>query len=89
MADQKNTNQVVRELKQLDAKEPNPSSLNIRELRGRCVNEELHILSIRQPPPGPIRVHSTVQNSVKNICLALPINQSTTALFSTTLLLSS
>ena len=42
MADQKNTNQVVRELKWLDAKEPDPSLLNLRQLRGRNVNEELH-----------------------------------------------
>ena len=40
MAEQRNTNKVVRELKQLDAKEPDPSLLNIRELRGRNVNED-------------------------------------------------
>ena len=75
MAHQKNANQVVRELKQLDAKEPDPSLLNVRELRGRNANEELHIPSIRQLPPGPICVHSTVQNIEKNICLPPPINQ--------------
>ena len=32
MAEQKNTNQVVWEVKQLDMKEPDPSLLNIREL---------------------------------------------------------
>ena len=42
MTDEKNSNQVVRELKWLDVKEPDPSSSNIRELRGRNVNEELH-----------------------------------------------
>ena len=44
MADQKNSNQVVRELKWLDGKEPDPSILNIWELRGRNVNEKLHVL---------------------------------------------
>ena len=43
-------NPVPRELKWLDAKEPDPSLLNVRELRGRSANEELHIPSIRQPP---------------------------------------
>ena len=43
-------NQVARELKQLNAKEPDPSSLNVRELRGRSVIEKLHTPSIRQPP---------------------------------------
>ena len=52
MTHQKNTNQVVRELKWLDAKEPDPSSLNVRELKGRNVNEELHTPSVRQQPPG-------------------------------------
>ena len=51
-------NQVVRELKQLDAEEPDPSSLNVRELRGRSVNEELHTPSIRQPTLGLIHMHS-------------------------------
>ena len=53
--------QVNRELKRLDAKEPDPSSLNIREQRGRSINEELHMSSIRQPPPGPICVHGVIQ----------------------------
>ena len=52
MADQKNSNQVVRELKQLDVRESYHSSLNVRELRGRDVNEELHTPSIRQPTPA-------------------------------------
>ena len=38
MAEQ--NNQVARELKWLDAKEPDPSLLNVRELRGRSVIEE-------------------------------------------------
>ena len=71
-------NQVATELKWLDAKELDPSSLNIRELRGRCVNEELHTPSIRQPPPGPICVHGAIQNlKVNGMCLPPPINQST------------
>ena len=44
MAEQ--NNRVARELKQLDAKESDPSSLNVRELRGRSLNVDLHILSI-------------------------------------------
>ena len=56
MADQKNSNKVVRELKWLDAKEPDPTSLNVRKLTGRNVKQELHTPSIRQPPPGPICV---------------------------------
>ena len=62
MAEKKNSNQVVRELKWLDVKEHYPSSLNISELRGRNVNEELHTPSIWQPPQGPIY---TVQNLEK------------------------
>ena len=46
MTDQKNSNQVVRELKQLDAKEPDPSKINVWKLRGRNVNDELHTPSI-------------------------------------------
>ena len=76
MAEQ--NNQVARELKWLDAKEPGPSSLNVRELRGRIVNEELHIPSIRQPPPGLICVHGATQDSnINGICLPPPIHQST------------
>ena len=48
MAEQ--NNQVARELKWLDTKEPYPSSLNVRKLRGRSANGELQIPSIRQPP---------------------------------------
>ena len=62
MADQKNSNQVARELKWLDAKEPDPSLLNVRELRGRNVSEELHTPCIRHSSSGQIHVHSTVQN---------------------------
>ena len=67
MTDQQNSNQIVREFKQLDVKEPDPSSLNVRELRGRNISKELHTPSIRQPPPGPIHLHGTVQNLVKRI----------------------
>ena len=61
MEDQKNSNQVVRELKWLDVKEPDLSIINIQELRGRNVNEELHASSIRPLPPGPVYVQGTVQ----------------------------
>ena len=47
MADQKNSKQVVRELKWLNANKPDPSSINGRELRGRNVNEELHTPTMR------------------------------------------
>ena len=53
MRNQKNSNQVVTEMKWLDSKEPDPSSLNVRELRGRNVSEELHTPSIRQLLPRP------------------------------------
>ena len=43
-------------------KELDPTSLNVRELRGMSVNEELHIPSIRQPPPDPICVYGAIQN---------------------------
>ena len=61
MTDQKYSNQVVRELKWLNAKEPDPSIINVPELRGRNVNEEICIPSIRQPPPGPICIQGTTQ----------------------------
>ena len=84
MAEQ--NNQVARQLKWLDVKEPDPSSLNVRELRGRSVNEDLHTPSIRQPPPGPIHVHGAIQNStVHGICLPPPINQIIPALVSSIL----
>ena len=76
MAEWKNANQVVRELKQLDGKDPDPHSLNVRELRGRNDNEELHPPSIRQPPPGLIHVHSTVQNFRKETYLPPTANRS-------------
>ena len=85
MTDQKNSNQVVRELKWLDVKEPDPYLLNVRELRGRNVNTELHTPSIRQSAPGPIHAQSTVQNLEKNIWLPLPISESIPALVSTIL----
>ena len=50
MADQKNSNQLVRELKWLDVKEPDPSIMNVWELRGRNVNDKLQPPSIRLPP---------------------------------------
>ena len=48
MAEQ--SNQVARELKQLDAMELKPTSLNVRELRGRSVSEEFQTPPFRQPP---------------------------------------
>ena len=81
MAEQ--NNQVARELKQLDTKELDPTSLNVWELRGRSVNEELCMSSIRQPPPGSICVHGAIQNSkVNDMCLPLPLNQSSLVLVS-------
>ena len=78
MAEQ--NNQVARESKWLDMKEPDPSSLNVRWLRGRSVNEELHTTSIRQPHSGTIHVHGAVQDSsINGICLPPPINQCTSA----------
>ena len=75
MAEQ--NNQAARKLKQLDIKELDPTSLNIRELRGRSVSEVLHMASIRQPPSGLICVHGAIQNSKLNgMCLSLPVNQS-------------
>ena len=72
MAEQ--NNQVARELYQLDVKDPNPSSLNVRKLRGRSVNEELNTSSIRQLPPGPTNVHGAIHNSkVNGICPQPPI----------------
>ena len=67
MTDQKNSNQVVRELKWLDVKEPDPSLLNTRELRGRNVSEEFHAHSMRQLPPSPIHVQSAIQNLEKKL----------------------
>ena len=84
MAEQ--NNQMARVLKWLDAKEPNPFSLNVREMRGRSVIEELHTPSFRQPPPSSIHVHGAVQNyKINGICLPPPINQSTPVLVSSLL----
>ena len=78
MAEQ--NNQVARQPKRLDAKELDPTSLNVRELRGRGVSEVLHMPSIRQPASGPIHVHGAIQNSkLYGMCLPHPVNQSTPA----------
>ena len=53
MADQKDPDQIARELKPLDTKEPDPSKINMWELRDRNVNEELQIPSMRPPPSKP------------------------------------
>ena len=37
-------------MKWLDMKEPNPSLLNVRQLKGRSVNGELDAPPIREPP---------------------------------------
>ena len=58
----KQTNQLTKELKQLDAKEIDPSFLYIRELRGSSVNEESNTPHIRQPPTGPTHVQSISNN---------------------------
>ena len=75
MTDQKNSNQVVREMKQLGAKEPDHSSVNVWELIGKNVNEALHTPSIRQPSPGPICVQSARQTLDKK-SLPTTANQS-------------
>ena len=72
MAEQ--NNQVARELKWLHMKKPDPSSLNVRELRGMRVNEVLHM------PSSPICMSGAVQiSNINGICLPPPINQSTPA----------
>ena len=63
---QKNSNHLVRELKWLDAKEPDPSIIKIWELRGRNVKEELHTPSMKPPSPGPVHVQSTAQTLDNN-----------------------
>ena len=57
----KQTIQVDRELKQMDAKETDPSLLYVRELRGRSVNEESHMPPIRLPPQLMCMVQSKTQ----------------------------
>ena len=47
-------NKLIKELKQLDAKEINTPLLHIREVRGRSVNEESNIHPIKQPPQAPM-----------------------------------
>ena len=72
----KQTNQVNRELKQLDAKDS--LLLHVTELRCRRVNEESNMPLIRLPSPGPTSVHSAIQNpKATNNCKPPPINQST------------
>ena len=64
----------------IGCKKPDPISLNVRDLRGRCVIEMLHTPSIRQLPSGLICVHGAIQISQLNgMCLPPPINQSTPA----------
>ena len=74
MTDQKNSNQVVIELKWLDAKEPDPSSLNLKELRGRKMSMRNHISHLEDSHPHAENVY-IVQYKVeeKYICLPPPI----------------
>ena len=65
--------------------EPDLSIINMWELRGRNVNEELHTPSIRQPLPGPICVKRTVEMLGKKLGLPALISQSTPASISTIL----
>ena len=59
-------NKVARELKWFNMKEPDPTSLNVRELRGMSVIEELHTYPpLNIHPQCPICVHSAVQNLKK------------------------
>ena len=46
----KQNNQIARKRKGLDAKQLDPNSLNVRELRGRTVGEELHIPPLDSHP---------------------------------------
>ena len=74
----KQTSQLHRELKQLDAKENDPSLLYVRELRGRSVNEDSGTSPIKQPSPGPTHVQSVMDNwTTINDGLPPPIHQST------------
>ena len=67
-------------MKLLVAKETDPSLLYVRELRGRGVNEESHMLPITQPSPGLSCVHGATQNpKAPNKCIPLPMSQSTPA----------
>ena len=69
-----------RELKWIDAKEPAPFSLNIKELRGSSANEELHMPFIRQSLQNPICMHGTIQiSNIPGIFLPPPIHGSTPA----------
>ena len=84
MAEQ--NNHVARELKWLNVKEPDPSSLNVKELRDRSVNEKLHMSCIRQPPQA--QYMCMVQFKIKKIngiCLTPPINKSTPVMVSSIL----
>ena len=75
---------MVRELKWLDTKEPDPSIINIWEVRGRTVNEELHATSIWPLPPDPVPIQNIVQTlDKKNLSLPPSVNQSIPALVTT------
>ena len=82
---EKNSNQAVRELNQLDAKELDPSIINMWELRGGNVNEELHTPYIGPLlPSGLVHVQTTVHTlDKKNLSLPPLIKQSTPALVTT------
>ena len=55
MTDQKDSNQAVRELKWLDAKDPDPSIINVQELRG--ISYSLH--ETTTPRPDMCKMYST------------------------------
>ena len=74
----KQTNQLPKELKQLDAKEIYPSLLYIRQVRGRSVKEEASMPPIKKPSPGPTSVQSINNNLTPTVdSLPPPICQST------------
>ena len=45
----KQSNKLSGELKQLEAKDTDPSLLHVRELRGRIVNEESNLPPLNSP----------------------------------------
>ena len=50
----KQSNKLTKELKQLEAKETDPSLLHIRGLRDQNVNEESNVPPIKEPPQALI-----------------------------------
>ena len=81
----KQSNKLPRELKQLEAKEIDPSLLHIRELRCKSVNEESNLPHIKQPPTGP-NGEQNITASPINVAnnLPPPISQSAPETYCTT-----